>query len=108
MSSADQDPGEAAAATPSGAPDEASAPIDLATRAALAFPVVGIGASAGGVEVLRTFFAACPLESGMAYVVIQHLSPEHESLMAAILADAPRCPCVRSKKACASSPIASM
>jgi two-component system CheB/CheR fusion protein len=35
--------------------------------------------------VLRTFFAACSPESGMAYVVIQHLSPEHESLMAEIL-----------------------
>ncbi|HWF99846.1 MAG TPA: chemotaxis protein CheB, partial [Steroidobacteraceae bacterium] len=85
MSPADQDPGLAAAATPSGAPDEASAPIDFAARATLAFPVVGIGASAGGVEVLRAFFAACSPESGMAYVVIQHLSPEHESLMAEIL-----------------------
>jgi two-component system, chemotaxis family, CheB/CheR fusion protein len=86
MSPADQDPSLAAAAMPSGAPDEAAAPIDFATRATLAFPVVGIGASAGGVEVLRTFFAACSPESGMAYVVIQHLSPEHESLMAEILA----------------------
>ncbi|HEV7135141.1 MAG TPA: chemotaxis protein CheB [Steroidobacteraceae bacterium] len=85
MKSADQDPGTAAAATPSGAPDEASAPIDFTARAALAFPVVGVGASAGGVEALRTFFAACSPEGGMAYVVIQHLSPEHESLMAEIL-----------------------
>jgi chemotaxis response regulator CheB len=85
MSPADQDPGVAAAATPSGAPDEAAAPVDFAARSTLTFPVVGIGASAGGVEVFRTFFAACSPESGMAYVVIQHLSPEHESLMAEIL-----------------------
>ena len=73
------------AATPSGAPDEASAPIDFTVRAKLAFPVVGIGASAGGVEALRRFFGATSPDSGMAYVVIQHLSPEHQSLMAEIL-----------------------
>jgi two-component system, chemotaxis family, CheB/CheR fusion protein len=82
MTSTDPDP---SAATPSGAPEEASAPIDFAVRAKLAFPVVGIGASAGGVEALRRFFEATSPESGMAYVVIQHLSPEHDSLMPDIL-----------------------
>ncbi len=72
-------------ATPSGTADEASAPVDFTVRAKLAFPVVGIGASAGGVEALRTFLTATSPQSGMAYVVIQHLSPEHESLMADIL-----------------------
>ncbi|MGH8202445.1 MAG: chemotaxis protein CheB, partial [Steroidobacteraceae bacterium] len=71
--------------TPSGDPDEASAPIDQSVRAKLAFPVVGIGASAGGVEALRQFFGATPAHSGLAFVVIVHLSPEHESLMADIL-----------------------
>lgn len=75
----------APAPTPSGTPDEAAAPVDFSRRARLDFPVVGIGASAGGVEALRTFFAAVPPQSGLAYVVIQHLSPEHESLMADIL-----------------------
>jgi chemotaxis response regulator CheB len=71
MTSADSDLRGAGAATPSGAPDEASASIDFVARATLAFPVVGIGASAGGVEALRSFFAATSPESGMAYVVIQ-------------------------------------
>ncbi|HEY1888871.1 MAG TPA: chemotaxis protein CheB [Steroidobacteraceae bacterium] len=65
--------------------DAATAPIEPTPRASLAFPVVGIGASAGGVEALREFFTAIAATSGMAYVVIQHLSPEHESLMAEIL-----------------------
>jgi len=65
--------------------DEAVAPEDFAIRAKLAFPVVGIGASAGGVEALRGFFEATPAASGIAYVVIQHLSPDHGSLMAEIL-----------------------
>ena len=49
-------------------------------------PVVGIGASAGGLEALKEFFAAMPADSGMAFVVIQHLDPQHESRMAEILA----------------------
>jgi two-component system, chemotaxis family, CheB/CheR fusion protein len=62
-----------------------SAPADFTARAKLPFRVVGIGASAGGVEALRNFFVATAPDSGMAYVVIQHLSPEHHSLMAEIL-----------------------
>ena len=48
--------------------------------------VVGIGASAGGLESLKEFFSAMPSDSGMAFVVIQHLDPGHESYMADILA----------------------
>ncbi len=50
------------------------------------FPVVGIGASAGGLEALKEFFGAMPADSGMAFVVIQHLDPQHDSQMAEILA----------------------
>ena len=85
MTSEKGEPASALAATPSGAPDEASAPIDFSARARLPFPVVGIGASAGGIDALRTFFGSTPADTGMAYIVIQHLSPEHESLMADIL-----------------------
>jgi two-component system CheB/CheR fusion protein len=63
-----------------------SAPVGAAPRANLPFPVIGIGASAGGLEALEAFFSACPSDSGMAFVVIQHLSPDHQSLMAEILA----------------------
>jgi two-component system CheB/CheR fusion protein len=43
------------------------------------FLVVGIGASAGGIKAIQDFFATMPPNSGMAFVVILHLSPEHES-----------------------------
>src|SRR6187549_1202212 len=47
--------------------------------------VVGIGASAGGLEALESFFEHVPLDSGMAFVVVQHLSPDFRSLMDEIL-----------------------
>ncbi|MFV9505439.1 MAG: CheR family methyltransferase [Oscillochloridaceae bacterium umkhey_bin13] len=49
------------------------------------FLVVGIGASAGGIEALQQFFANVPANSGCAYVVILHLSPDYKSRLAAIL-----------------------
>jgi two-component system CheB/CheR fusion protein len=49
------------------------------------FLIVGIGASAGGIKALKEFFARVPADSGMAYVVILHLSPEHDSLLAEVL-----------------------
>lgn len=47
--------------------------------------VVGIGASAGGIKALKDFFAQVPADSGMAYVVILHLSPNHDSRLAELL-----------------------
>ena len=47
--------------------------------------VVGIGASAGGIKAVKEFLAAVPQNSGMAFVVILHLSPEHESHLAEVL-----------------------
>ncbi|HYU35892.1 MAG TPA: chemotaxis protein CheB [Thermoanaerobaculia bacterium] len=49
-------------------------------------PVVGIGASAGGLEALQAFFERMPVDTGMAFVIIQHLDPEHETLMPELLA----------------------
>src|SRR4051794_34997184 len=51
----------------------------------LTFPVVGIGASAGGIDALRRLMEAMPGQSGMAFVVVMHLSPDHESSLASIL-----------------------
>ncbi|NUM34159.1 MAG: PAS domain-containing protein [Candidatus Brocadiae bacterium] len=48
--------------------------------------VVGIGASAGGLEALQEFFKNMPLQTNMAFVVIQHLSPDYKSLMDELLA----------------------
>ncbi|CAM3921047.1 two-component system, chemotaxis family, CheB/CheR fusion protein [Pedobacter westerhofensis] len=49
------------------------------------FPVVGIGASAGGLEAISQFIKAIPKKSGMAYVFVQHLSPNHTSVLPEIL-----------------------
>ncbi|HEX8131446.1 MAG TPA: CheR family methyltransferase [Pyrinomonadaceae bacterium] len=49
------------------------------------FLIVGLGASAGGIHALKEFFAHVPARSGMAYVVILHLSPDHESKLAEVL-----------------------
>ncbi len=43
--------------------------------------VIGIGASAGGLEALERFFTHCPADTDAAFVVIQHLSPDHKSMM---------------------------
>src|ERR1700712_5490460 len=51
----------------------------------LTFPVVGIGGSAGGLQALLQFFKNMPPHPGMAFVVILHLAPDHESNGAAIL-----------------------
>jgi two-component system CheB/CheR fusion protein len=50
------------------------------------FPVVGVGSSAGGLEALKKFLTATPPNTGMAFVLIQHLDPTHESLMVDLLA----------------------
>ena len=47
--------------------------------------VIGLGGSAGGLVALQTFFSHMPTDRGMAFVVVLHLSPEHESNLAAIL-----------------------
>jgi two-component system CheB/CheR fusion protein len=49
------------------------------------FLIVGIGASAGGIQALRDFFSGLPVDSGMAFVVILHLSPDHDTQLAEIL-----------------------
>lgn len=49
------------------------------------FLIVGIGASAGGIQAMQSFFRQVPDDSNMAYVVILHLSPDHDSQLAAVL-----------------------
>ena len=51
------------------------------------FPVVGIGASAGGLEACKTLLEALPPRTGMAFILVQHLDPTHESLMVELLAE---------------------
>ena len=57
-------------------------------------PIVGIGASAGGVEALEQFFRSLPAGNGLAFVVLTHLPPDHESMLSEILGRATRMPVV--------------
>jgi two-component system CheB/CheR fusion protein len=50
------------------------------------FPIVGIGASAGGVEALEGFFSGMPSSPGLGFVIVTHLSPERESMLHEIVA----------------------
>ncbi len=77
-------------------PDRAPAPRQAATgpgqtKGAPSL-VVGIGASAGGYEALTQFFPALPPDTGMAFVVVQHLDPKHESLLPELLAKLTKMP----------------
>ncbi len=56
------------------------------------FPIVGVGASAGGLEAFRGLLQALPAKTGMAFVLVQHLDPEHESLLTRLLSHATRMP----------------
>jgi len=81
-------------------PDPAQSVSDLPTEAGilpsnLHFPVVGIGASAGGLQALQRLFENMPSTHEMAFVVILHLSPRHPSSAAAILQRATRMPVIQ-------------
>src|SRR5262245_7114768 len=56
------------------------------------FPIVGVGASAGGVEALEHLFKAMPSDPGMAFVIVTHLAPKRESMLPEILARDTRMP----------------
>src|SRR5579859_1177105 len=56
-----------------------------AVRTSDLFPIVGIGASAGGLDACQKFLQAMPAGTGMAFILVQHLGPTHESLMVDLL-----------------------
>ncbi|HEV8578343.1 MAG TPA: chemotaxis protein CheB [Thermoanaerobaculia bacterium] len=56
-----------------------------AQAASSPFPIVGVGASAGGLEAFIQMLGALPVDTGMAFVLVQHLAPKHPSLLAEIL-----------------------
>ena len=72
--------GESSAALPS----QPAAPTDSGQNRRRLL-VVGIGASAGGLDAFKKFFSAMPCDSGMAFVLIPHLDPSHRSLMVELL-----------------------
>jgi two-component system, chemotaxis family, CheB/CheR fusion protein len=57
-----------------------------ASETSLEFPIAGIGASAGGIEAFKQMLEAVPANSGVAFILIPHLAPNHPSSLAAILA----------------------
>jgi two-component system CheB/CheR fusion protein len=68
-------------------PDEPAGPIEESPQPAPAvrFLTVGIGASAGGLEAFKSFLAHTPGDTGMAFVLVQHLAPDHQSMLADLL-----------------------
>src|SRR5689334_12966483 len=72
---------------PAEQPDRQAMPVDAEQPPRLAFPVVGVGASAGGLEAFMAFLAVMRPDSGMAFVLVQHLPPERESLLADVLSN---------------------
>jgi chemotaxis response regulator CheB len=76
---------------------EAAAPRTAAAARGGKFPIVCIGASAGGLEAFVQFLETLPPDRGMAYIFIQHLDPRHESMLAGIIARATRMPVVEVK-----------
>jgi len=72
----------APSAEPPSQTETAESPLRKASTAS-AFPIVGIGASAGGLAAFEAFFSGMPAEAdpGMAFVLVQHLAPDHKSIL---------------------------
>ena len=66
-------------------PVPAARPATPAAPKGVSFPIVGIGASAGGLEALEQFLGHVPAESGLAFVIVQHLDPTHKGIMPELL-----------------------
>jgi two-component system CheB/CheR fusion protein len=82
---ADQ-PSEPPAASDNAA-DERDEPVE-----SMSFPIVGVGASAGGLEAFTQLLKALPADTGIAFVLVQHLAPTHASALAEILSRATKMP----------------
>jgi two-component system CheB/CheR fusion protein len=72
-------------------PSVASTPNEGQQDSSNVFPIVGIGASAGGLEAFTELLKHLPSDTGMGFVLIQHLDPDHKSLLSEILSRATRC-----------------
>lgn len=76
-----------------------SKPVEKQFLASKSFPIVGIGASAGGLEALEKFFGNMPNNAGLAFVVIQHLDPNYVGMMPELLQRATKMKVLRVKDA---------
>src|ERR1017187_10306745 len=80
-------------AKPSITPKPGTAPADPEPpRRGPSFPVAGVGASAGGLEAFTALLKALPADTGIAFVLVQHMDPTHESILPKLLAKATRMP----------------
>lgn len=89
----------AAAAVPSAGSTESGA-----DQTHVGHIIVGIGASAGGLDAFRSFFSAMPTDSGMAFVLIQHLAPDYDSALAEIIGDCTAMPVVKAMDGTVAAP----
>ncbi len=64
----------------------------------ISYPIVGLVASAGGLDAFKRFFSAMPADSGMAFVLIPHLDPSHESMMVELLSKLTSMPVIEAKQ----------
>ena len=70
----------------------------------MTFPIVGVGASAGGLEALSELLAHLPDETGMAFVLVQHLDPTHPSQLADLMSRVTKMPVSEARDAMAVEP----
>ena len=82
-----------AAAAPQDPPEPVVSPEEAAPDMAAGFPIVGIGASAGGLGAFEAFFSGMPAHTdpGMAFVLVQHLDPDHKSILTELIRRIPGC-----------------
>ena len=73
-------------------------PVSTSSPRRAEFLIAGVGASAGGVEAFTELLTNLPADTGMAFVLIQHLDPKHESLLSALLAKKSTMPVVEVRK----------
>src|SRR6516164_3685613 len=87
-------PAEPSPAEPESTPPAASSAAEVAAlrEETLSVPVVGVGASAGGLEAFTQMLRALPVDTGMAFVLVQHLAPTHGSMLTEILSRATSMP----------------
>ncbi len=71
---------------------ESESPLDISPPRGQPFLIVGVGASAGGLEAVTQLLRALPKDTGMAFVFVQHLDPHHESQLTDLLASATQMP----------------
>lgn len=77
---------------PAKKPPRSKSAAHLAKLPPPAFPIIGVGCSAGGLEALEAFFSDVPPDCGMAFVVVQHLDPHHRSSLPELLGRAAKLP----------------